>query len=107
MTLQHVVAFRFGRPPTDHQLSEMTAGIESLSTIGEARTIRFGPDLTGARTRGYSHLLFMEFDDEHALERYQEHPVHRRFADWIAEQQVGLLVFDYHVDDRTRVWPKA
>ncbi|MDA3624094.1 Dabb family protein [Saccharopolyspora sp. WRP15-2] len=107
MPLQHVVAFRFGHPPTDDQLSQMAAGIESLSTIGEARVIRFGPDLTGARTRGYSHLLFMEFDDEHSLRRYQEHPVHLRFADWITAEEVGLLVFDYHVDDQTRIWPKS
>lgn len=106
MTLQHVVAFRFGNEPTDDQLAEMRAGIESLTTIGEARTIRFGPDLTGQRTCGYSHLLLMEFDDEQSLQRYQRDPVHQRFAAWIAAHDVTLLVFDYHLDDRTIIWPK-
>ena len=107
MTLQHVVALRFGVPLTDHEVAEMEAGIASLSTIGEARTIRFGPDLTGERTRGYTHLLFMEFDDEHALKRYQQHPVHQQFAAWLDAHEGEPLGFDYHLDEQTCVWPQG
>lgn len=108
MSLQHVGALRFGTALTDEEAAEMTAEVATWpSAIGEARTIRFGPDLTGERTRGYTHLLFMEFDDHEALVRYQRHPVHQRFAAWIAEHEGELMVFDYHLDDRTRIWPKG
>lgn len=63
--------------------------------------LRFGADLTGARTRGYQYLLDTEFDDEAALQAYQQHPAHRRFLDWINERSCALLAFDYQLDATT------
>ncbi len=63
--------------------------------------LRFGEDLTGARTRGYSRLLYMEFDDVDALKRYQQHPVHQSFNRWIVERECTPLAFDYFIDGDT------
>jgi hypothetical protein len=62
---------------------------------------RFGTDLTGERTRGYQYLLYTEFPDVETLGKYQAHPVHLRFKDWLAERDCTPLAFDYHLDERT------
>lgn len=99
MTLQHIVLFSFPDDLTsedDHEIRRQVASWrEEIGTVGR---LRFGKDLTGARTRGYQYLLYTEFEDEAALAAYREHPTHQRFLAWITERSCTPLAFDYLLD---------
>jgi hypothetical protein len=67
---------------------------------------RLGTDITGARTRGYSHLLYTEFPDFVAMTAYRDHPVHQAFLAWLGKRDCVPLAFDYVLDDQTVLMPE-
>ena len=69
--------------------------------IGLMTKCRLGTDLTGARTRGYSDLLYTEFPDSRRCRATSDHPVHQKFLAWVIERGCTPLAFDYDLDDRT------
>ena len=102
MTLQHIVLFSFPRPLSEQEAATMREMVATWpSEIGLMTKCRFGTDLTGERNRGYAYLLCTEFPDADMLRRYQDHPVHVRFLDWITERDCTPLAFDYHLDSDT------
>jgi hypothetical protein len=102
MTLQHIVLFSFPTDLSVEDAAEMHGQIEAWpGTIPGIRALRFGTDITGARTRGYQFLLYTEFDDEDTLRAYQGHPVHQRFLSWVLDHSCTPLAFDYHLTDQT------
>ena len=102
MTLQHIVLFSFPRPLSEEEAAAMRSMVASWPReIGLMSKCRFGTDLTGARNRGYTYLLYTEFPDTETLARYQAHPVHVKFRDWINERDCTPLAFDYYLDERT------
>lgn len=102
MPLQHVVLFSFPTELSPEDDRDMRAQVAAWpDAIGGMTALRFGRDLTGERTRGYSRLLYMEFDGVDDLHRYQRHPVHQAFHRWIVDRQCTPLAFDYHIDSQT------
>ena len=62
MTLQHIVLFSFPEELSEPDAADMRAQVAAWpDAIGGMTRLRFGSDLTGARTNGYSRLLYMEF----------------------------------------------
>jgi stress responsive alpha/beta barrel protein len=107
MTVQHIVLFSFPRELTAAQAARMREMVASWpGTIGLMTRCRLGTDLTGARTRGYSFLLYTEFPDVDSLNAYRAHPVHVEFTDWLAEREATPLAFDYHLDGETVLMPE-
>lgn len=107
MTVQHIVLFSFPRPLSSEEEAEMRAMVAAWPReIGLMTRCRFGTDLTGARTRGYTYLLYTEFGDTGALGEYQAHPVHLRFKNWLDERDCTPLAFDYHLDDKNVLMPE-
>ena len=107
MALQHVVLFSFPADLSPEDDQAMRSQVESwVSGIGLMGRLRFGADLTGARTRGYQYLLYSEFEDEAALHTYRVHPVHQTFLAWLAERSCTPLAFDYHLDATTVLAPE-
>ncbi len=102
MALQHVVLFFFPEELSDEDYADMRLQVASWpEKIGGMTRLRFGSDLTGARTRGYSRLLHMEFAGTEDLKQYQQHPVHQAFHRWLVERRCTPLAFDYFIDDDT------
>jgi hypothetical protein len=107
MTLQHVVLFSFPRELSAPEYDDMKRQVASWpEAIGGMSRLRFGADLTGARTNGYSRLLYMEFAGPDELKRYQQHPVHQAFNRWILERDCTPLAFDYFMDENTVLIPE-
>src|SRR5215471_14844513 len=107
VTVQHVVLFNFPRPLSAEDEAAMREMVASWpSEIGLMSKCRLGTDLTGARTRGYSHLLYTEFADVDTLNRYRAHPAHAAFSDWVNERGCTVLAFDYHLDQDTVLMPE-
>jgi stress responsive alpha/beta barrel protein len=107
VTLQHIVLFSFPEELSAADAKDMRDQVASWATeIATMSALRFGTDLTGARTRGYQYLLYMEFADTDALKAYQAHPVHQRFLAWITERNCTPLAFDYYLDHTTVLAPE-
>ena len=107
MTLQHIVLFSFPRELTAEEAAAMREMVASWpSEIGLMTKCRFGTDLTRERNRGYEYLLYTEFPDSAALRRYQGHPVHVAFLNWITERDCTPLAFDYYLDEDTVLMPE-
>lgn len=106
MALQHVVLFSFPDELSADDDAAMRAQVASWPReIGGMNRLRLGKDLTGERTRGYSRLLYMEFDGIDELKRYQQHPVHQAFNRWVLERHCTPLAFDYFIDGDTEFIP--
>lgn len=107
MALQHVVLFSFPEELSADEYADMRAQVASWpAEIGGMTRLRFGGDLTGARTRGYSRLLHMEFSSRDELVRYQQHPVHQAFNRWVMDRRCTPLAFDYFIDGDTVLTPE-
>jgi hypothetical protein len=101
-TLQHVVLFSFPTPLPAEDAATMREMIASWpSKIGLMSKCRFGTDATGARTRGYDYLLYMELPSFDVLREYQQHPVHQEFLAWLMARDCTPLAFDYYLDSDT------
>jgi|HubBroStandDraft_3_1064219.scaffolds.fasta_scaffold23301_4 hypothetical protein len=101
-TLQHIVLFSFPAPLTEEDAATMRQLIADWpSKIGGMSKLRFGTDLTGARTRGYQYLLYMQFPSTEELVKYQQHPVHLEFFAWVSARDCTPLAFDYYLDSDT------
>ncbi len=102
MTLQHIVLFSFPRDLSDDEAGQMRDMVASWpERIGLMTRCRLGTDLTGARTRGYSYLLYTEFPDVETMNAYRAHPVHLEFMEWLTARDCTPLAFDYLLDERT------
>lgn len=102
--IQHVVLLNFARELTADEHAELARQIRAWpKAIGGFLELRFGRDLTGARTRGYQYLLFEVFPDDATLKAYASHPLHRAFADWVHVRGCEEIAFDYVIDDETVV----
>lgn len=102
MSIQHVVLFGFPHKPSPERAEELIAQIRGwVAVIPGIRALRVGEDITKARTRGYHHLLYMEFDNQTDLRTYQQHPLHQHFLAWVIEHEITALAFDYPLDDTT------
>ena len=107
MTLQHIVLFSFPSPLSVQDEAQLRAMVASWPReIGLMTKCRLGTDITGARTRGYSHLLYTEFPDFVAMTAYRDHPVHQAFLAWLNERDCLPLAFDYTLDDQTVLMPE-
>lgn len=102
MSVQHAVLFHFREELSPEDEAEMFARVRSFpDEIGGFEVLRLGKPLDTARTRDYQYLLHMVVADEAALARYQDHPCHVAFANWVVDHGGTVLAFDYHLDGHT------
>jgi len=107
VSLQHIVLFSFPRELSADEAAQLREMVASWpSEIGLMTKCRLGTDLTGARTRGYSYLLYTEFPDVAAMTEYRAHPVHVTFMSWLSERDCTPLAFDYVLDKQTVFLPE-
>jgi hypothetical protein len=107
MTLQHIVLFSFPHELSEAEAAQMRDMVASWpGEIGLMTRCRLGTDLTGARNRGYSHLLYTEFPDVATMNEYRAHPVHVTFMNWLADRECTPLAFDYELDEQTVFMPE-
>ncbi|HXE58376.1 MAG TPA: Dabb family protein [Gemmatimonadales bacterium] len=77
----HLVLFRFRADVEPERLERVGRALREMKRgIPEIRDIRFGPNL-GPSAAEYPHALTVLLDDMAAVQRYLDHPVHRRTVD--------------------------
>jgi len=102
--LQHIVLFSFPDELSNEDWADMRRQVRAWpEEIGGIDRIRIGPSINTERTRGYQYLLYMELADVDALVRYQQHPVHKQFLQWVLDRDCTPLAFDYYLDEETVV----
>jgi Stress responsive A/B Barrel Domain len=107
MSLQHIILFKFPRELTAEEDAQLRAMVASWpEKIGLMTKVRLGSDITGARNRGYSLLLYTEFPDFETMTAYREHPVHVEFLSFTNELGCEPLAFDYYLDEHTVLMPE-
>ena len=102
MSLQHVVLLAFPEKLGSEDEVEMRRRVaEWPESIGGISALRLGSPLSADYAQGFQYLLFIELDDEAALQHYLGHKDHVAFGGWIMERSCKPLVFDYVLDDST------
>jgi len=97
--IRHIVMFRWSQPPTDDQLRDLGAALDSLpGQVPEILSYQHGPDL-GLATANLDYAVTGTFADEASLALYREHPVHlQMIADHITGRVADRLAVQFVVD---------
>ncbi|OGO38097.1 MAG: stress responsive protein [Chloroflexi bacterium RBG_16_57_8] len=75
----------------------MRSRLEGLkSKINDIKSIEVGIN-TSESADSYDVMLYSEFENAAALQRYQSHPEHLKVADFIAKVRAERKVVDYEV----------
>lgn len=102
--LKHIVMFKinesFQGREREKTVAELKSSLESLKAhIQEVRVLEVGINV-GPSANAADLVLYSEFYDMSALERYQVHPEHLRVVDFIKKTCSERRVVDY--EDRER-----
>jgi hypothetical protein len=97
--LKHIVMFKinesFQGKAREKTLAELKSRLESLkNSIQEVRVLEVGINL-GPSASASDLVLYSEFNDLAALERYRIHPEHVRVVDFITRTCSERRVVDY------------
>ena len=96
--LNHIVLMKFKPEVTDGEIAELEAALDDLPNhITEIHSYEFGRD-TVRSDRSYDFALVSMFANLEALQRYQEHPRHRK----VLEKIQGMVADVAAVDFETR-----
>jgi hypothetical protein len=82
---------------SDAQFADHLSSLKALSQIPDARLFHVGTPAATDRPvidRSYSYALVVGLDDEAALERYRNHPLHRAFGERVATCWERQIVYD-------------
>ena len=82
---------------SDVQLADHLSSLKALSQIPEASVFHVGTPAETDRPvidRSYSYALVVGCNDEAALERYRNHPLHRAFGERVAVCWDRQIVYD-------------
>lgn len=97
--IRHILLFSFKPEASEAAIAELRqAFLEISEKIEGVHSVEFGENNSpeGAN-RGYTHCVFMTFDDEAARERYLPHPAHRALGDIFRPIRQDIVVLDYEV----------
>ena len=82
---------------SETQHADHLSSLKALSQIPEARLFHVGTPAATDRPvidRSYNYALVVGLEDEAALERYRNHPLHRAFGERVAECWERQIVYD-------------
>lgn len=90
--LTHVVLFKLKDPSRAAEVRDRLLALKPL--IPEIREIDAGVDIVGS-DRSWHVALITKFDDLAAMERYQVHPAHVAFKEFLAPFRDTSVAVDY------------
>jgi hypothetical protein len=96
--LMHQVYFWLKNPDSKADREKLIAGIRALAGINTVRELHIGvPAATEKREvvdNSFSVSELIYFDDVEGQNRYQDHPVHKKFVDECAPLWEKVVVYD-------------
>ncbi|KOA19419.1 stress responsive A/B barrel domain protein [Clostridium homopropionicum DSM 5847] len=99
--LKHIVMWKLKEFAEDkgkiENAKEIKSKLENLKgKINEIQVIEVGININDS-VQSYDVVLYSEFKDEDALERYQKHPEHVKVGEFIGKVREDRVVADYMV----------
>lgn len=111
--IAHIVLFR---PRPELSVQDRLAVLEAMRAAARnapmVRRCRVGrrithglPGYEQSMREDYEYVAVLEFDDEHALRAYLQHPAHRRIGDQFTSAASAALAYDYELVDVEEAGP--
>ncbi len=100
--IKHIVFFGLAENAEGKSKAEnaeiIKSGLENLiHSIPEIKKIEVGINCPNAPKTNFDIALYSEFESLEALDIYQEHPLHKRVAAYIAKVKTSRAAVDYNV----------
>lgn len=94
--IKHIVLFKFKAETTQAQRQALVDALNTLpGRIPEIKGWQVVPSVPGRPPRFYHMALFADFDDVAAVDRYIEHPEHRRVVELVEALCETRAVFNH------------
>lgn len=100
--LKHIVMWKLkdfaeGKNKKENALLVKEKLIALKGKIPEIRELEVGININSSN-QAYDAVLYSKFEDERALDIYQNHPEHKKVAEFVAKVREGRAVADYYVE---------
>lgn len=93
--IDHLVFFTVRDDISEEAVEDLLASLRDLkNTVPGVVDLSAGEDFSG-RSGGYTHALFVRFEDRDGLQGYMQHPDHQAVVEKLGERTTGRIVVDY------------
>jgi Stress responsive A/B Barrel Domain len=93
--VDHLVFFAVREEASQKEVEALVSSMRGLSEeISSTVDLSVGEDFSG-RSGGYTHALFVRFEDAAGLREYMEHPAHLAVVEKLDATTTGRIVVDY------------
>ena len=95
--VDHLVFFAVRDEASQEEVEDLLSSIRALrDEVPSTVDLSVGEDFTG-RSGGYTHGIFVRFEDRDGLREYMEHPAHLVVVEKLGVTTTGRIVVDYEV----------
>jgi hypothetical protein len=95
--VDHLVFFAIRDEASQEEVEDLLSSIRALrDEVPSTVDLSVGEDFTG-RSGGYTHGIFVRFEDQDGLREYMEHPAHLAVVEKLGVTTTGRIVVDYEV----------
>jgi acetoacetate decarboxylase len=93
--VDHLVFFAVRDEASPEDVEDLLSSILGLKDEVPATVdLSVGEDFTG-RSGGYTHAMFVRFEDAAGLQEYMQHPAHLAVVEKLGNVTTGRIVVDY------------
>ena len=95
--VDHLVFFAIRDEASQEEVEDLLSSIRALrDEVPSTVDLSVGEDFTG-RSGGYTHGIFVRFEDRDGLREYMEHPAHLAVVEKLGVTTTGRIVVDFEV----------
>jgi hypothetical protein len=93
--VDHLVFFAIRDEASPEEVEDLLSSLRGLKDEVPATVdLSVGEDFSG-RSGGYTHALFVRFEDTAGLQEYTQHPAHLAVVEKLNTTTTGRIVVDY------------
>lgn len=93
--VDHLVFFAVREDASQSEVEDLLSSLRALKDeVPSTVDLAAGEDFSG-RSGGYTHALFVRFEDRAGLQEYLKHPAHLAVVEKLDATTTGRIVVDY------------
>jgi hypothetical protein len=93
--VDHLVFIAVREDASSEEVEDLLSSIRALrDEVPSTVDLSVGEDFSG-RSGGYTHALFVRFEDTSGLQKYMKHPAHLAVVEKLDATTTGRIVVDY------------
>ena len=96
--IRHICMFKLKEENKAADLMKFCERAKALEAIGEVRRFEVVCNGGDMPQSNYDAALIFDFDDKDALDRYQNHPVHKAFGAFVTGIREDRACIDYYFE---------